>query len=98
MLIVDHYTRYMWVFLSKNKKPPLNTLRLFLKKFNNGGITDQGGELASSEEIKKIVAEMGFALEITGSDSSHQNGIVERPHRTLANMMRSSLLNSGLSA
>ena len=23
LLIIDYYTRYLWIFLSKNKQPPL---------------------------------------------------------------------------
>lgn len=102
LLITDAKTRYLWIFLCKNKTPPIKTLRLFLAQY---GLqtgprtirTDQGGELAKSHKIQETIAEAGYSLEITGSDNSSQNGIVERPHRTLANMMRSALTDSGMS-
>ena len=48
--------------------------------------------------MQDTIAAAGYSLEITGSDSSSQNGTVERPHSTLANMMRAALTNSGIGA
>ena len=42
------------------------------------------------------MAQCGYQVEITGTDNSSQNGKVERPHQTLAAMMRSSLVNDSL--
>ena len=49
LLIVDLFTRYLWIFLSKNKHPPLQTIRQFLRTYGlRRGVrvirTDQGGE------------------------------------------------------
>ena len=102
LLIVDHFTRYGWVFLSKNKNPPIATVRYFLNSYGlkDNAVkivrTDQGGELANCEAFRKTIEEASYTLEITGSDNSSQNGIAERPHKTLADMMRASLENSGL--
>ncbi len=101
LLVVDNKTHYTWVFLSKNKQPPLKTLRLFLQQ---NGLpqgqriirTDQGGELAASHAFQDLVAEFGYSVETTGADNSSQNGLVERPHRTLANMVRATLSDTGL--
>ena len=50
LLIVDEASRYIWVFLTKSKDPPIDIVESFLGKFGHaeGGIvrTDQGGELA----------------------------------------------------
>ena len=102
VLIVDHKTRYTWVFLTKNKKPPTNMIKIFLNIYGlkNVGVkivrTDQGGELARSALFRSIVSECGYQVEITGADNSSQNGKAERPHRTMANMMRASLDNASL--
>ena len=52
LLIVDEATRFIWVFLTKSKAPPLDILDSFLARFGHehGGSvrTDQGGELARS--------------------------------------------------
>ena len=102
VLVVDHRTRYTWVFLTKNKRPPIQMLNTFLKTYGlkSDGVklirTDQGGELARSQQFRDIIASNGYQLEITSADNSSQNGKAERPHRTLANMMRAGLENAGL--
>ena len=102
LLIIDHKTRYTWVFLTKNKKPPTLMITKFLQTYglkdNRVKIirTDQGGELANSPEFRDTIAKNGYQCEITGAENSSQNGKAERPHRTMANMMRSSLETAGL--
>ena len=101
LLIVDYFTRYTWVFLSKNKAPPVRLLTTFLQTYGNKNgtrivHTDQGGELARSKSFTDVLSNVNYSLEITGSDNSSQNSIAERPHRTLADMIRAGLENSGL--
>ena len=101
LLIIDFHTRYTWVFLSKNKVPPIRTISHFLRTYGNtDGVriirTDQGGELARSATFKDTISKAGYTIEITGADNSSQNGIAERPHRTLGDMVRAGLENSGL--
>ena len=93
----------MSVFLSKNKAPPLRTITQFLRTYGNtdGVCTirmDQGGELARSASFRDTIAKAEYTIEVTGADNSSQNGTVERPHRTLANMVHAGLENTGLSA
>lgn len=104
LIIVDSYTRYAWVFLSATKEPPLNTVKTFLNRY---GLTtgtqrqircDQGGELARSAKFRETVQSCGYSIEPTGADNSSQNGVAERPNRTYGNMMRTMLLNAGLSS
>ena len=101
LLIVDYFTRYLWVFLSKNKMPLLKTVAQFLRTYGNTDnvriiCTDQGGELAKSLAFRNTAQQAGYNIEITGADNSAQNAVVERPHRPLANMVRTALENSGL--
>ena len=58
--------------------------------------TDQGGELARSNSLKEVVTKAEYTIEITGADNSSQNGLAERPHRTLGDMARAGLENAGL--
>ena len=55
LLIVDEASCYVWVFLTRNKSPPLNIVDEFLKTHGlpDGGFirTDQGGELAGSQSF-----------------------------------------------
>ena len=101
LLIVDYYTRYYWAFLSKNKHPPTQTIQHFLKSYGTNNVnkvirTDQGGELAKSALFRETIRKHAYQLEITGADNSSQNGIAERPHQTIADMVRAGLENAGL--
>lgn len=91
--IIDKATRYMWVFTTKSKTPPLEAVKMVLSKFKTSHPhrtvrTDQGGELGKSTAFATLIAETGFSLELTGADASAQNGIVENPNKTFGQMMR----------
>ena len=101
LLVIDYFTRYLWVFLTKNKSPPVKTVTQFLRTYGNqDGVriirTDQGGELARSRIFQETIQQAHYNIEVTGSDNSSQNAVVERPHKTLANMVRAGLENAGL--
>jgi hypothetical protein len=104
LLIVDGYTRKVWVYPTKSKDPPIETVDLFLQRFGlRDGTqryvrTDLGGELAKSAAFLAIVAKNGYVVKPTGPDASSQNGRGERPHRTLANMVRCMLYGADLGA
>ena len=96
LLIVDEYTRYMWVFPTKSKEAPVQVVDQFLTMYKrNTGLrrvrADLGNEMARSKLIQNTVAKHGYVLERTAANSSFQNSKAERPHRTLGNMMRSML-------
>ena len=100
LLVVDRATRYMWVYLSSSKQPPIEFCKGVLHKFkaatSHRTVRCDQGELASSIAFNKLLVSEGYTLEITGAGNSKQNGMVERPHRTLANMVRCVLHSSGL--
>jgi hypothetical protein len=60
--------------------------------------TDGGSELSGSHQFQQPVRDAGYVLEQTASDSSFQNGMAERPNRTLGDNMRALLhgVNLGL--
>ena len=89
LLIVDEASRFMWVFLTKSKDPPLDIVDSFLKKFghNDGGSirSDQGGELAKSAALADtVLRDHNYVFEPTGADSPSQNGAVETYNDKLA--------------
>ena len=67
LIIVDEVSRYVWVFLTKSKEPPIDIVRTFLAVHGNpdGGLirTDQGGELARSAAFRKAMVERSFPVE-----------------------------------
>ena len=103
LLIVDEASRFMWVFLTKSKDPPLDIVDSFLKKLghDNGGSIrfDQGGELAKSTALTNMVLrEHNYFFEPTGADSPSQNGAVETYNDKLAVRMRTLLYGANLPA
>ena len=74
LIIVDEASRYIWVFLTKSKEPPLDTIDTFLDRFghrNGGSIrSDQGGELARSFAYSDLLLRKHkYVVEPTGADS-----------------------------
>ena len=103
LLIVDEASRYMWVFLTQSKSPPIDIIDTFLSRFGHergGSIrTDQGGELARSFALSdKVLRSHNYVLEPTGADSPSQNGAVEIYNNKLAIRARTLLYGSGLPA
>ena len=101
LLIVDRATRYMWLFLTASKHPPVETARKVLHKFKSSHPhrtvrTDQGKELGKSDKFRAMVEDEGFVLELTGAEASSQNGLAESPNRVLAQMMRCALYSADL--
>ncbi len=103
LLIVDEASRYIWVFLTKSKDPPIDIVETFLGRFGHedGGVLsmDQGGELARSFNFgDKILQNHKYVLEPTGADSPSQNGAAEIYNAKLAVRARTLLFGSGLQA
>ena len=102
VIIVDRATRYSWVFLAKSKLPQIEPIKQFLLTHGSRTTTqryvrtDEGGELWSCIAFQNMVREAGFILQPTASDASFQNGIAERPNRTLGDMMRALLFGANL--
>jgi hypothetical protein len=57
---------------------------------------DGGGELGKCRDIHRTFANFGYAVELTGPDSSHQNGPGERPHQTIGDALRAMLSGANL--
>ena len=54
------------------------------------------GELFNNPEVKNPFTKSGHTIHPTGANSSHQNGPVERGHRTVADTMRAFLTGANL--
>jgi hypothetical protein len=58
--------------------------------------TDGGGELSKSHDLKRVCNSHGYEVNSTAADSSSQNRMVERPHRTLKERMRCMMYSARL--
>jgi hypothetical protein len=103
LLVVDEFSRYMWIFLCKTKEPPIDEMSAFLSTFGlqEGGVIrcDQGGELARSKDFcTRMLQDYNYKVEPTGADSPSQNGGVERFNQTIGSTTRGLLYGSSLPA
>jgi len=102
LLIVDEASRYIWVFLTSSKSPPINIINEFLTTHGlaDGGFirTDQGGELAGSLAFLTACGNHHYKSEPTGSDTPSQNGSVEIYNDKFGARVRSLLYGSSLPA
>ena len=49
-----------------------------------------------SKQFQEVVKDNNYTLKLTGTDSSAQNGLAEKPNQDLAQTMRALLYSSGL--
>jgi hypothetical protein len=102
LIVVDEFTKFIWVFLCKSKEPPMTLLHLFLDLFgckSGGSIRcDQGGELARSQEFVTQMTLRHYSVEPTGADNASQNKAVEKWNDILGVTVRVLLYGSGLLA
>ena len=103
LLIVDEASRFVWIFLTASKEPPLDIIREFLTQHghSDGGSvhTDQGGILARCSALQDmLLRDFHYMFEPTGADSPSQNGAVEIYNDKFAVRTRTLLYGSGLLA
>ena len=101
ILISDHFTRYLVGDTRRTKASPIHWLRDFLVKHSptcpdKYVFLDQGGELYHNPEVTTLFKKFGYDIYPTGADASHQNGPVERAHRTIADSIRTFLMGANL--
>ena len=100
-LMIDEATRYIWAFPTSSKIPPIELARGVIRQFEtkHAGSTircDRGGELGRSGDFAKMVQEEGYILQTTGSYSSAQNGMAEKPNQDLVQIVRILLHGAGM--
>jgi dUTP pyrophosphatase len=103
LIIVDRATHYKWLFLTTTKHPPIHEIETILKQFHHLSQTThatvrtyQGGELGCSHAFQSLLQKYDYAYEPTGTNSSKQNGMAERPNQDLKCTTRCLLRTAGL--
>nr|GEW24974.1 zinc finger, CCHC-type [Tanacetum cinerariifolium] len=88
-LLVDDYSRYMWIYFLNTKDQAFDTFKEFKKSIENElrttlkmFIMDRGGEFTSNE-FTQYCKENGIARQLTAPYSPQQNRVVERRNRTI---------------
>nr|GEW33120.1 zinc finger, CCHC-type [Tanacetum cinerariifolium] len=93
-LLVDDYSRYIWVYFLTTKDQAFDTFKEYKNSIENELRTtlkmlrtDRGGEFTSSE-FTQYYKENGIARQLTAPYSPQQNGVVERRNRTIMSTTR----------
>lgn len=96
-LLVDDFSRVMWVYMLKSKDEAFDAFRKFRAQIEDGPEkkiktlrTDRGGEFMSKQFLS-YCEEAGIYRQFTAPFSPQQNGVVERRNRTVVEMARSFL-------
>lgn len=96
-LLVDDFSRVMWIYMLKNKSEALEAFKKFHIMVENGRDerikvlrTDRGGEFVSND-FKAYCEQVGITRHFTTPYTPQQNGVVERRNRTVVEMARSYL-------
>ena len=97
LLIVDDFSRYMWISLLAYKAEALHSFKKFrviAEAEINGKLrcarSDCGGEFLS-KEFNLYCEENGTLRQLTTPHTPQQNGVVERRNRTVMGLVRSML-------
>ena len=103
LLIVDDFTRYMWISLLACKAEALNNFKKFkvMVEAETGtklkcARSDRGGEFFS-KEFKAYCEENEILRQLTSPHTPQQNGVFERRNRTIMGLVRRMLKEKKLS-
>nr|GEU55638.1 zinc finger, CCHC-type [Tanacetum cinerariifolium] len=93
-LLVDDYSRYMWVYILSMKDQAFDTFKEYKKTIENELRTtlkmlrtDRGGEFTSNE-FTQYCKQNGIARQLTAPYSPQKNGVVERRNKTIMSTIR----------
>jgi hypothetical protein len=101
LLIIDVKTRMLWLLCTANKRPPLKILDYFLSTLRKENKTvttirvDEDGAFTRNFEFTDFLLHHSITLETTGGHASFLNEKIERPNRTIADMVHALYFNAG---
>lgn len=93
IVIKDHYSRYRYCFVAREKSAVKEALCEVLAKARTIGhhvkdfLSDNGGEFDNAE-VRQILKEYGVNQHLTAPYTPEQNGAVECKNRTIVEMTR----------
>ena len=101
VLITDRLSGAIKVAVRRDKTPPLDFLKTFIAHYSPDVQDktvrfDGGGDLGGCAALHEIFEAAGYAVETTAPASSNEIGQAERPHRSIADAIRTMLFAAGL--
>ena len=103
ILITDLKSGAWRVSIRTDKRPALDFFRNYISRYGSASLNrtvrfDNGGELGGNSQVHDLFRNAGYKIELTGPDSSSKIGAVERPHRIIADAVRTMLHSAGMPA
>jgi transposase InsO family protein len=102
LLLVDDFSRYMWIALLQSKDEAFDAIKRLQKAAEiekslklKALRTDRGGEF-NSDEFAEYCERLGIKHFRTAPYTPQQNGVVERRNQTVVSMARSLLKSMGV--
>ena len=98
LTIVDDYSRWAYMIEIKNKSDALEKYHVFTNQLKNQFniivkiLQSDNDAVFLGKEFEKILNDNGTIRHLTVHDTPEQNGVAERMHRTIMNIVRVSLL------
>ena len=101
VIITDRKSGSIKVSTRRNKEPPIDFLTSFIANYkpnvNKCRVRfDGGGELGGNASIHELFEKAGYEVEVTPPNTSSAIGLAERPHRTIADGVRTMLHSANL--
>ena len=97
IVFADQYTKFVFVDLLKAKKEALASLKKFVLSVGTPKkLRQDNAKEFLSEQFKMYCLDAGIVQEKTIPETPQQNGLAERCNRTLLEMARCLLIDSGL--
>ena len=93
-MIVDDYSRYIWVFSLHDKSKVASCFNKFAKRAQNKfevklkKIRSDNGKEFDNTNIEAYYDEVGIKHEVSATYTTQQNGVVEMKNRTLITLAR----------
>ena len=99
ILITDHNTGLQYSKTCQSKTSPIEFIHEWLQVYSPNlrdkyVFMDQGGELYGNPDILNVFTNHHYQIHPTGTDSSHQNGPVERAHCVISDHVFSLLIGA----
>lgn len=102
LTFIDDFSRYSTVYLLREKSETFEALKDFVQQMKTQFgrppkivRSDQGGEYRGNE-VKKFLKSEGILQQFTVAYTPQQNGVAERKNRSLVEMARCLILDSGM--
>ena len=101
VIITDRKSGSIKVSCRRDKTAPLDFLSSFIANYKPNVSQcrvrmDGGGELGGNKAVHDLFEAAGYEVEVIPPDSSSAIGLAERPHRTIADAVRTMLYSAGL--